>query len=431
MRDSQAGERNRMKSDAGARFELEKSLRYLVFSDDWGDHMSSSQHIFRHIAREHPVTWVNTIGMRNPKLTLRDARKAWRKLSRMCSRGAARPKPPTDHAPRVKVCQPFMLPFAARRVVRAFNVASVTRALRREIGDLDRRTVVVTTVPNAGDYAELLRHATVVYYCVDDFALWPGHQAELVRDMEQRLIARADVLVAASPKLYERLAASGKPTVLLTHGVDVDLFTQPRTAHARLAGIPKPRAGFFGLIDARLDERLIAEVAERMPDFSFVLSGPIELQLETLARQPNVHFTGPIPYRELPSLVAALDVLFIPYSVGELGDTLSPLKLKEYLVTGKPIVSTPISEARLRAPHVVTAASPEEWIRALRSALTEDPDTRRRAILPAMEAESWAAKARTLLGVCASAALTPLEPASAGQRQGPEAAPTIGKREAD
>jgi glycosyltransferase involved in cell wall biosynthesis len=382
------------------------SPSFVVFSDDWGEHMSSSQHIFKYIARQHPVVWVNTIGMRNPTIALGDLRKAYRKVSRMLSRPPARAQPVNDEVP-VKVCQPLMLPFGRVGALRAFNIRSVTRAVLGVTGRRDLSgQIVVTTVPNVGDYDGLLRGATVVYYCVDDFTQWPGLDASLVREMEQRLIARADAIVATSSKLYDRLAAFGKPTHLLTHGVDLELFSREESvAHQHLLGIPKPRAGFFGLIDARMDQELVASLAKRMPDWSFVLAGPVEVATEGLSKLDNVHFTGPIPYRELPSLIAGLDVLMIPYAPGEFADTLSPLKLKEYLATGKCVVSTPIAEARARASHVTTAGTVDEWISALRGSLMIDVAKRRGSIFPALESETWAAKAGALLRICMQAGL--------------------------
>jgi hypothetical protein len=379
------------------------SPSFVVFSDDWGGHMSSSQHLFRHIARQCPVVWVNTIGMRNPTISAGDLRKGWRKLSRMLSSARAPARKAEDDL-LVKICQPFMLPFGRVGAVRAFNAQSVRRAVLNAVGKSDLSgQIVVTTVPNVGDYDDLLRGATVVYYCVDDFAQWPGLDEGLVRNMEERLIARADVLVATSSKLYDRLAASGKPTHLLTHGVDLELFSrQEAEEHERLSGISKPRAGFFGLIDARMDQELVAAVATKMPDWSFVLAGPVEIPIERLSKRKNVHFLGPIPYRALPSLIAGLDVLIIPYAAGEFADTLSPLKLKEYLATGKPVISTPIAEARARA-DVATPSTLDEWLIALHTALKVDVTARRASILPSLEMETWAYKAQILAAICAKA----------------------------
>jgi hypothetical protein len=373
---------------------------FVVFSDDWGQHPSSSQHIFRHIAREHRVLWVNTIGMRNPALTLADLRKAWRKLSRMGK--SASPNAEQAEGNAVEVCQPVMLPYARRSLVRALNARSVTRTVEAQVRRLQLdEPVVVTTVPNFGDYPRLLSGSTVVYYCVDDFSLWPGMDGELVREMESRLIARADILVASSSTLYDRLSSSGKPAILLSHGVDVDLFSSRSTQkHECLAGIPRPRAGFFGLIDGRIDLHLMSAVAESSPEFSFVFAGPRDIPVDKLASLRNVHFTGPIAYSELPALIAGIDVLLIPYASGALADSLSPLKLKEYLATGKPILSTSIAEVAAWREYVAIAETLGEWQHGLSEALGKNVEVRRRSILPALEKESWAGKAKTLLEVC-------------------------------
>ncbi len=186
----------------------------------------------------------------------------------------------------------------------------------------------------------MLPGARVVYYCVDDFTKWPGFDIELVREMEHHLIQRADVIVAASPKLRDRLAKWGKPVHLLTHGVDFDHFgSSVLVEHHCLAGIRKPRVGFFGLVDSRMDQQLLCDVAKRMPEVSFVLAGPVQASVRQLTMCGNIHLPGPIPYLELPAFVSGMDVLCVPYKSGHLGDSLSPLKLKEYLVTGKPITA--------------------------------------------------------------------------------------------
>lgn len=379
----------------------EQKLEFIVFSDDWGAHPSSSQHLFRHIAREHSVIWINTIGMRTPRLRVSDLAKAGRKLTRMCipHLNRTRSDPADLH---LQVYQPFMLPYSSVAAVRELNARSVLRTVQRASNAAARsaEVIVVATAPNAGDYCAALPDATVVYYCVDDFTQWPELDAKTVRDMEQKLIRRADVLVAVSERLCARLAGHGKRVHLLTHGVDAEVFRRPVSReHPYLSGIPKPRVGFFGLIDARVDQELLLSVAQRMTDVSFVLAGPVEVSMKRLANCANVHLTGALPYLELPDLVFGLDLLFIPYRAGALGDSLSPLKLKEYLVTGKPVISTPIREAR--APLIAIAQTVEDWIYELRRGLEVATDAGRTTAMAAMEGESWSSKACEFLALCA------------------------------
>ncbi|EQD37349.1 glycosyltransferase, partial [mine drainage metagenome] len=138
---------------------------FLVFSDDWGEHPSSCQHIFRIIGKEHRVLWVNTIGMRNPTWTARDAKKAVKKAGKML-RIAKGPNQGENRDGNISVCQPMMLPGVRSRAVRWFNARSVTRTVRTMMRELRfENPIVVTTVPNAVEYRDLIVDRRVIYYC--------------------------------------------------------------------------------------------------------------------------------------------------------------------------------------------------------------------------------------------------------------------------
>ncbi len=371
---------------------------FLVFSDDWGEHPSSCQHIFRHLAREHQVLWVNTIGMRTPRLTLGDARKVVYKAKKMLLGAQKGEKASAPQELRLRVYQPPMLPFAANPLVRKYNKAVVVRGVRRELqrAGIDR-PILVSTVPNAGDYVGSCGESRVVYYCVDDFTEWPGLDHRLVREMERELIGKADVFIATSEKLRRRLAAAGKPTCLLTHGVDPDFFRRRAEGeHALLAHIPRPRVGYFGLFDERSDLHMLRKVASALPGISFVITGRVEADISALRELPNIHCTGPVPYAELPMLVQGWDACFLLYVRSTLTDAISPLKLKEYLATGKPVFCTPLPEARALAPFLHFASSAEEWIEGLRGLLSgERMDSAEGAAarMDFLAGESWQRKA--------------------------------------
>lgn len=373
---------------------------YVVFSDDWGKHPSSCQHIVRHLAARHRIEWINTIGMRSPRPTLVDLRKAVEKVGSML-RGPA-DEPAGSLPGRLTVHQPAMLPYSTIPAVRRFNARSVRKTLAKVTRRLGPAApVVLTTVPNSCDYVDGIEGARVVYYCVDDFSEWPGFNRSMILEMETKLIGKADVLVATSPALYERLAASGKPTHLLAHGVDLEHFSaRAQAAHPVLDNIPSPRIGYFGLFDDRSDKALLEGVARRLPQVSIVITGRVETAIEDLAALPNVHFTGAIPYAELPALITGLDVLFIAYIVDELSRSLSPLKLKEYLATGLPVVSTPIEAVREFEDVVHTASTVEQWSHTLGS-LLEGAELPRRLPPPErLAAEGWDMKAAAMDTIC-------------------------------
>lgn len=294
-----------------------------------------------------------------------------------------------------------MLPYAGLRIVRETNRRSVVRAVRSTLDQLGLSSpIVVTTVPNAADVVGAIGGARIVYYCVDDFAHWPGLESDRVRRMEDRLICEADLFVATSQKLLERLRASGKPSYLLEHGVDVDFFaTEAEAEHRVLAPIPKPRVGYIGLIDERMDQDLLNDIASRLNQLAFVLAGPVVTDVRQLRRLGNVYFTGAIPYRELPSLIKGFATLLLPYVCNTLSESISPLKYKEYLATGKPVVSTPLREISAMTAQVLVGRCAGEIAAILDHTLSCDPASRPRQYLAQ---DDWKFKARDFVDMCTS-----------------------------
>src|ERR1022692_3759480 len=93
---------------------------FIVFSDDWGVHPSSSQHLFRELALDHSTLWVNTVGMRRPSLSWADLKKARSKLIRWLG-GPRVPARANGANLRLRVIQPFMLPYASIGAIRWIN----------------------------------------------------------------------------------------------------------------------------------------------------------------------------------------------------------------------------------------------------------------------------------------------------------------------
>lgn len=376
------------------------NICFLVFSDDFGKHPSSCQHLFSFVPVGHQVLWVNTIGMRSPRLTSRDLHKALTKSGKMLS-GVFNKKIQTS-TDRIKVCQPPMLPFLNIPLIRIINKKSVTRHVSKQLVLLKMKSpICVITAPNACDYIGQFNESKIVYYCVDDFSEWPSLNKDLIKGMENELIYKSDVFIATSQNLADKLAAKGKKVHLLTHGVDSDFFRNTsKTEHPLLAGIPRPRVGYFGLFDARSDINLIKTVATRMPDISFIITGDIETDISDLRKVKNIFFTGRVPYNELPKIAYNWEICMLPYLVNILTNAIQPLKIKEYLATGKPIISTPIKEACNLGDFVIIAQTADEWERKIRSSLRKFHHEQIEKRNEFLKKESWADKAKTFFHIC-------------------------------
>jgi glycosyltransferase involved in cell wall biosynthesis len=234
----------------------------------------------------------------------------------------------------------------------------------------------------------------VVYYCVDDFASFSGYDKPQVLRDEADLCRRADLVVTTSQALLQAKVGLNPHTILVTHGVDYEHFARAADENlpvpADLERIPRPRLGFFGLIRDWVDLDLLAEVARRRPGWHFVLLGDSTVDLGPYRPLANMHFLGARPYADLPAYCKGFDVGLIPFKINDLTLAVNPIKLREYLAAGLPVVSSPLPEARLYEGVVRLAATAEEFIPAVEASLV-DP-MRRQQRMETMRCETWPAK---------------------------------------
>jgi len=237
----------------------------------------------------------------------------------------------------------------------------------------------------------------VIYYCVDDFANWPDMNAgPMILAMEDRLLDQADLVVAVSDHLLMTRPARKGVTRLLTHGVDVDHFRQARIDHRSselLASLPRPVIGFFGLLDNRMDWELVQAILEQRPDWSVVFLGNAQVPLDRFGAYENFIHVPAVPYADLPRHAAGFDVAVLPYVVDRTTAGINPLKLKEYLALGLPVVTTALPGVMAFGDCLHVASGPDAFMKAVESALAEGEN---QAGLARLKGESWSEKAERL-----------------------------------
>jgi glycosyltransferase involved in cell wall biosynthesis len=373
----------------------------VVFSDDWGRHPSSCQHLVRQLLPTRPVVWVNTIGTRPPRLDLATVRRAAEKF-----RQWGRPKPappPTASEPAPRVLNPRMWPSFRSRLARALNRRLLGRALRAAVADLPAPPVVVTTLPIIADLVGEFPAARWVYYCVDDFGVWPGLDGRTMQQMEAELVGKVDVAVAVSETLQEHLAKLGRPSHLLTHGVDLAHFRRPPPEAApdsrrALDGLAEPLVVFWGVVDRRMDLEFVRGLAGSLEAGTVVLVGPQDDPDPALLALPRVAALPPVPYADLPALAARAAVLVMPYADLPVTRAMQPLKLKEYLATGKPVVVRDLPATRPWADCLDVADSHAAFAAVVQTRLAGGVPPGQTAARARLDDEGWAAKAARFAG---------------------------------
>jgi len=255
-------------------------------------------------------------------------------------------------------------------------------------------------------YLDQCRGKFIVYDAMDDWAAFSETIDQRLIDNEHEVVARADLVLAVSRKLYDRHSRLNGNTILVPNGVDDDFFRAALTCEKResdqlFAYRDKPVVGYVGGIHDWVDVDLIAETARRMPEITFVLIGPtlktLKPKLEGIS---NLLSLGPKPYSELVSYMAYFGVGIIPFKLNLLNESTNPIKLYEYLGAGMPVVSTGMREVAAYAADgvVYIADDPETFSGRIRAALAAAGDPgRREERLGIAAANSWAARAEQIM----------------------------------
>jgi glycosyltransferase involved in cell wall biosynthesis len=375
---------------------MKSDIGIIYFGNDWfAENRTSSHHIAQRLSREYPLLYVETPGLRAPKATGRDAAKLWRKLRK------AFDAPTTIHEQMWHMTVP-QIPFRRLPLVNWLNRLLGTLRISRAAKRLGiRRPLLWFTVPHVAHLAGRLGEEFVVYYCIDDYASLPDIDSRAIGQMDQDLARRADQVFVSSPALVEPKRKINLTTEYSPHGVDVSLFQRARDPKLPVAegarNLPHPVIGFYGLIEEWVDLELIAFLAEARPAWTFVLIGRVAVDIGRLAKLKNVIFPGMQPYETLPGWAKAFDVSIIPFRQNELVRNVNPLKLREYLAAGSPVVSVWMPEVERLEPHVAIARTHQEFLQKLDEALLEDSEEKRQARMKAVAGMTWDARVAEVL----------------------------------
>ncbi len=391
----------------------EQARTILVFSDDWGRHPSSCQHLVSRLLHRHSVLWVNTIGMRAPRLNALTILRGFEKIRQWTRKKSHEAAPLPD---RLHVLNPKMWPWMRSKFDRALNRRLLARQLTPHLQACDSPAVAITTVPVVADLVGVLPVQSWLYYCVDDFSAWPGLDQAAMNRLERDLVSRVDSCVAVSENLQERLAGMGASSHLLTHGVDVD-FWAAAPADSLLPevdGSEEPLIVFWGLKDRRLDVEFLRRLSVRLHKGTILLVGPENEPDPGIKSLSRVRCLGAIPLEDLSKLGLRAAVLIMPYADLPVTRAMQPLKLKEYLATGKPVVARGLPALQEWADCVDLVNTPEEFahsvVQRLESGLPPEQQLARERLI----GESWESKAEQLERWLLPEAVASI-PAGAGQ----------------
>jgi glycosyltransferase involved in cell wall biosynthesis len=292
------------------------------------------------------------------------------------------------------VLTPLAIPLPGSRTVQKINRRILTWQIRSALRRVQQGALQVWSfTPDVAYLVDEFSPERVLYYCVDDFASFSGYDSEQVLRDEADLCRRANAVITTSSSLQEAKEPLNPNTLLVSHGVDYDHFRSALVNRhdepEDTVGIGHPRLGFFGLIRDWVDLDLLAGVARQRPEWHIVLIGDSTVDLGPYRDLANMHFLGRKAYADLPAYCAGFDIGLVPFRINDLTLAVNPIKLREYLAAGLPVVSTPLPEVCVLGDLVHVAATADETVAAVEAALAAAGPEHSESLSQSMARETW------------------------------------------
>ncbi|EMH3445778.1 glycosyltransferase [Vibrio harveyi] len=361
----------------------------VVFGEDFGGLPSSTQHLIKHLANNHRILWVNSIGLRQPKFTPKDAKRLVTKLTGSVKQQDKVQTPfGREEDSSIHTITLLTIPAPKSKWARSVATKMMKHQLSKKLDLLGfQHAVFWTSLPTAVDICREMSTKGIVYYCGDDFGALAGVDHQTVLEHEADLIDSANLILAASDKLAAELPQ--EKTVTLPHGVDFSLFSEPTAKAQDMPNNGRKVLGFYGSLSEWLDFRLIEQVADQAQDWDLVFIGPNEFPHNPLPQRSNVHYLGPRAHQDLPSYSQHWDASWLPFVDNAQIQACNPLKLLEYLATGTPVISTAFPALK-PYQHMLHVVADVDDVRASLNHLLPPPE----GSLSIIQQQSWQSRAR-------------------------------------
>jgi glycosyltransferase involved in cell wall biosynthesis len=360
--------------------------------DPWTGLWRNRHQIMTRLAKNNTVIYVE------PRVYLSEAiRKARRGQTRIADVRAPRLRRERDNLYLYK--DPVYAPYAGRLSGGRITAAIRRTALRGALASLHATAPILWLLrPWHADQIGLYGEKLVVYHVTDEYSDYPTitDKAQFRRD-EEALLRRADLVIVTSPALLSAKAPCNPNTHLVRNAVDYEGFQRALAAqgeHPAFRGLPRPRIGYAGALNEKIDFALVEALARSRPDWQFALVGSLDLvgddgAVRGLRLLDNVQWTGRVPVEEVPAAISSMDVCLLPYKINPWTANIDSLKLYEYLACGKPVVATDVPAAREFAGLVRIATGASAFAAAVEDALTEDASACAGARKAVAAANTW------------------------------------------
>ncbi|NOR54958.1 MAG: glycosyltransferase [Sulfurovum sp.] len=368
----------------------------VIFSTaDWDNPFwTNKQHMAKTFEENgHRVIYIDSLGLRKPTATARDIKRILKRLKSLFV--------PYSHVSKnIWKISPFIIPFHSNKFISFVNkwiLVSFVKVLAFFLGF--KKPIIWTYSPITDQIVDAFDSDTLVYHCVDDLSASPGMDTNTIREREETLTGKADVVFTTSQALYDRLFPLNSHTHYqnnvcdYTHFAEANknIFDEPED----ISEISGPKILFIGaLSDYKVDFELIASIATIKKEWQWIMIGEIgegqpSTSIGTLLTMKNVHFIGPKAYKTLPEYLQYADVTVIPAQLNAYTESMFPMKFFEYLSAGKQVVTTNLSSLKQYEEIYFNSTSRDEFLQNLELILEENVTKDREKILTVCLEQTW------------------------------------------
>ncbi|UCB57003.1 MAG: YdcF family protein [Candidatus Omnitrophota bacterium] len=318
-----------------------------ISSIDWDFNWQGHQEIMSTFARNNNrVLFIENTGVRVP--TLKDLPRLKKRLSNWL-KGISGIRKEEEN---LFVFSPLVIPFPYSRIARWINRYLLLSTLKKWIKVMDFNDPIIWTFLPTGISLDLIANIDKkmsVYYCIAEFTKLV-RDSRKIRRTEKELLKKADLIFAQGEKLKQWCESYNSNVTIFPFGVNSEAFHNTtldgKESLPDLKGIKRPIIGYIGGLHKHIDYELIECLAARNPHWSFLFVGPVQTDVARIGRLDNVFLVGEKKHFDLPKYIGAFDVCLIPYLLTDYTSTVYPTKLNEYLIMGKPVLSTDLPEVR-------------------------------------------------------------------------------------
>jgi len=354
-------------------------------NDWWYRNPGSSNHLMTYLAKHNKVIYINSIAM--------GISVQWNRDFLQRAKGKVR-----SHLKWIKrinkqlvVMSPITLPIYRFTIIQKLNRLLLSLQIKYCMKLFHIvKPILWISIPTAQIITDIPKEI-LVYHVHDKHIAQKGIPKDVIKRLHAKLLQASDIVLYSSYKYYGESRGNSSNAYFLDHGVDYQHFSRAMDKNLEIpddiAGIKRPIVGYFGI--GHEDWELVRYLVAERPNWSFVFIGQSQNVKSELKSMSNLFFLGKKMYSEIPHYAKAFDVCILPYKIDEWVEYSNPIKLKEYLSTGKPVVSISFPAVERYKDVVYCARSREEFLSLLDKSIYEDTKEEQQKRINAVKNETW------------------------------------------